>query len=224
MIYFAAFNKFVPDVNVCSVDWAKLAYYEYDITANRNIYEVGDFLALAIRNWRLDLNRVSIIGHTFGAHVAGKTGQSLNGKIGKIVGVDPAGPILCHPSSVGEDRRLSPGDAKYVQVISTNRNFSGCGIESGMQTFYPNDGFAQPACEGPGFDTTLTNVCSHLIGPDYFTYALDPSLNFTAKKCDSWFSYSVGLCANNTEDVLGYYAQGKPGKFFIDVKREVPYV
>lgn len=58
-----------------------------------------------------------MIGHSLGAQVAGYAGQKLDGKVGRITGLDPAGPMFEHlPPSV----RLDPTDAQFVDVIHTN--------------------------------------------------------------------------------------------------------
>lgn len=65
----------------------------------------------------LDLSQVHLIGHSLGAQVAGYAGRKLEGKVGRITGLDPAGPMFEHlPPSV----RLDPTDAQFVDVIHTN--------------------------------------------------------------------------------------------------------
>lgn len=221
--FFTDFGLYVPDVNVCTVDWSKLAYYEYDIASNRNVYDVGNFLAQAITNWKLKLDAVSLLGHTLGAHIAGQTGLVLKGKIAKIFGVDPAGPIFCHPNPKSPDRRLTKDDAKYVQHISTSGGFSGCALESGSQIFYPAGGARQPGCNPAQFDSIDTEICSHLIGTEYFRASLQRQNVFGAKKCKSWFFYLTGLCANGPSDMMGYYANGIPGGFYLDVAKQGPF-
>lgn len=62
---------------------------------------------------------VTIVGHSLGAHIAGRACKQLRspGKIAVIIGLDPA--------SVGFDffdreKRLADTDAEYVQVIHTD--------------------------------------------------------------------------------------------------------
>ena len=64
-----------------------------------------------------------IIGHSLGAHIAGYTGeyiqQMTEEKIGRISGLDPAGPMFQDmPTFV----RLDPSDAQFVDVIHTDAN------------------------------------------------------------------------------------------------------
>lgn len=217
------FIQYVPGVNVCTVDWGKLAYYEYDIAATQNVYSVGRFLEEAINKWKIRPYNVSLVGHTLGAHIAGITGKYLDDSIGKIFAIDPAGPLFCHPNVVDKRSRLTKTDAEYVQVIMTTGGFSGCGIESGIQTFRPAGGVVQPACTGPNFDTIDTEVCSHLIGTEYFRASLQESNTFTAKECESWFLYAVGLCKDAHQDKMGYYAKGLPGDFYLDIGKQEPF-
>lgn len=69
----------------------------------------------------MDLQDLVIVGHSLGAHIAGRAAKQMKspGKIGVIVGLDPA--------SVGfdffeTDLRLAETDADYVQVIHTDAN------------------------------------------------------------------------------------------------------
>lgn len=59
-------------------------------SANRSVFEilpsVGYFVADVIRNYHLDLKKVECVGHSFGAHVCGYAGASLNGAMQRIIG------------------------------------------------------------------------------------------------------------------------------------------
>jgi pancreatic triacylglycerol lipase len=61
------------------------------------------------------------------AHVAGMTGKNVRGgRIGTIVGLDPAGPLF---SVNNPSQRLASGDAIYVEAIHTNGRANGIGGE-----------------------------------------------------------------------------------------------
>lgn len=67
----------------------------------------------------LNLRDVTIVGHSLGAHIAGRAAKQLKSpqKIGCIIGLDPA--------SVGFDyfdkeKRLADSDAEYVEIIHTD--------------------------------------------------------------------------------------------------------
>lgn len=65
---------------------------------------IGDKLYSMTQNQDnpLNLNKLHIIGHSLGAHIAGMIGRRINVRAGKVVvprvtGLDPAGPILDFP-------------------------------------------------------------------------------------------------------------------------------
>lgn len=39
------FANYVSDINICTIDWRRPAYYEYKLAAKRNVYEVGRYVA-----------------------------------------------------------------------------------------------------------------------------------------------------------------------------------
>ncbi|KFM63668.1 Pancreatic lipase-related protein 2, partial [Stegodyphus mimosarum] len=69
----------------------------------------------------LNLDLVHIIGHGLGAHASGYTGKrirySRNTLVGRITGLDPAGPFF---NGVSEAVRLDKSDASFVDIIHTN--------------------------------------------------------------------------------------------------------
>lgn len=66
-----------------------------------------------------------------------------SGRIGKIVGLDPAFPLF----SIDEpEERLDVNDATYVETIHTSR--LGIFQPIGAVNFYPNGGKSQPDCSG----------------------------------------------------------------------------
>lgn len=73
-----------------------------------------------------DANKIILIGHSLGAHVAGVAGkriQQLTGTaIGRIIALDPAGPCFIN---VSRDNRLDRNDAVHVDVIHTNGGILG---------------------------------------------------------------------------------------------------
>jgi hypothetical protein len=80
----------------------------------------------------------------------------LQGKIGRITGLDPSGPLF---HSVPPSDRLDRSAAKFVDIIHTAGKWVGNSEKNGHVDFYPNLGLApQPGCEG---HESLDLSCSH---------------------------------------------------------------
>lgn len=60
------------------------------------------------------------------------------GKCNAIYGLDPAGPRFAKRRLNPISDRLDPSDAKFVQVIHTDKENIGSSYDMGHQDFYPN--------------------------------------------------------------------------------------
>lgn len=73
----------------------------------------------------MEEEKLHIIGHSIGAHLAGRIGKQyleLTGKkVGRITGLDPFGALAPYEN----EHRLSIDDAEYVEVYYTNLNVFG---------------------------------------------------------------------------------------------------
>ncbi|XP_027015120.2 lipoprotein lipase isoform X2 [Tachysurus fulvidraco] len=141
--------------NVVVVDWLDIAQNHYGVAAHKTQevgQEVGRFIDWIEETTNIPLEKIHLIGYSLGAHVAGIAGSSATKKVGRITGLDPAGPDF---EGVHAHRRLSPDDAHFVDVLHT---FSGgtlglsIGIEQpvGHVDIYPNGGSFQPGCNVRG--------------------------------------------------------------------------
>lgn len=78
------------DVNVVAVDWSAVADQLY-VRARSAVVPVGKFLALVL-DWLvleagLSVDKVHIVGHSLGAHIAGTAGEYLTvGVLSRITG------------------------------------------------------------------------------------------------------------------------------------------
>ncbi|KAK3086424.1 hypothetical protein FSP39_018271 [Pinctada imbricata] len=164
-----------------------------------NSYAMGAILAYGLQKYLvkpscIDPENVHFIGHSVGAHTvatAGSTFYSVSGKrIGKITGLDPAGPWFGDKDTT---LRLDKSDAQHVEVLHTNgRNDNGTSALSpgnavlkskygvrnpdGHIDFYVNGGVKQPKCEG-------ILMCSHLRAHEYFTESIKTSCKFIGFQC-----------------------------------------
>lgn len=87
------------DFNVIFIDWSEGSQtINYFGAANRvpGIGQmVANYLDFLQSHGFVNFNRLSVVGFSLGAHIAGMTGKNVrNGRINNIVGLDPAGWIF----------------------------------------------------------------------------------------------------------------------------------
>ncbi|XP_077529371.1 pancreatic triacylglycerol lipase-like [Haemaphysalis longicornis] len=207
------------DYNVIVVDWSHGNGPPYTkATANTRV--VGAELALLVTTLQNSTGAspadFHIIGHSLGAQIAGYAGERLD-KIGRITGLDPAGPYFFHmPPSV----RLDPSDASFVDVIHSDAslpfsfianlgffNDKGFGIDQlvGHVDFYPNNGNKQPGCRMQHINSLLLEgmlesmrrlaACDHQRSVDFFTSTINRRLCLpVGVACRSWDDFVAGRC------------------------------
>ncbi|XP_014220056.1 pancreatic lipase-related protein 2-like [Copidosoma floridanum] len=214
------------DVNVIVVGWGILAADPYPTAAN-NTRRVGEYLGLFLdflsRESNLEYKDVHMCGHSLGSHVAGFTGAFLDGRIGRITGLDPASPLFETANGVADpaDIRLDPTDAQFVDVIHTSGTAFGFLAAIGHSDFYPNSGkFPQPGCNFGPTDT----YCSHTRAYQLMTESIGSTSGFKSKSCESWEKYKDGHCDHNPIVLMGEYASTSlRGKFFLATKYPPPF-
>ncbi|XP_030639366.1 lipoprotein lipase [Chanos chanos] len=147
----AALYERERDANVIVVDWLDVAQNHYVVAAQHTQkvgQEIGRFIDWIEETTNVPLENVHLIGYSLGAHVAGFAGSHTTNKVGRITGLDPAGPDF---EGVHARRRLSPDDANFVDVLHTFTRGS-LGFSIGIQQpvghvdIYPNGGSFQPGC------------------------------------------------------------------------------
>jgi hypothetical protein len=99
-----------------------------------------------------------------GAHIAGIAGHTYyhrqKKKIGRITGLDPAGPAF-YEKGKKDEAKLGKGDALFVEVIHTNMGNLGTDEHSGNVNFVVNKGVYQPFCRN---NNVLKNIADRVSG------------------------------------------------------------
>ena len=149
------------DYNIFSVDWELLAQAPWYTTAVKNARHVGEYSANFIHmliSTGVTWSSIHVIGASLGGQAAGHIGYHTGGKLWRITGLDPSGPLF---HAAPPEFRLDPSDAEFVDVIHSAGKWVGNDDEIGHVDFFPNLGKApQPGCED---EESLDLTCSHFM-------------------------------------------------------------
>ncbi|XP_071953379.1 pancreatic lipase-related protein 2-like [Antedon mediterranea] len=236
------------DYNVILVDWEEGAegnvLLDYDDAVD-NVRLVGAEIAYLIKKLKsasgLSLRDVHLIGFSLGAHCAGYAGKILDGEIGRITGLDPAGRNYEKLRSYAR-LGLYRTDAMFVDIIHTEKTLLGLEKSVGHLDFYVNNGEDQTGCPRYNLKTVLGDgwfdaadesyKCDHKRAAEYFTASIDAEQNFTAYSCSSYAAYMDGRCSRtcgtNGCPRMGFHADeyrrsNQPQKFYLRTAAEYPY-
>ncbi|KAM8865229.1 endothelial lipase [Synchiropus picturatus] len=229
------------EANVVVVDWIPLALQLYPDAVNHT-HDVGLDIAKLL-DWlqdelHLSLANVHLIGYSLGAHVAGYAGTFVRGSIGRITGLDPAGPMF---EGVEEKKRLSPDDADFVDVLHTYTR-EALGVSIGIKEpigdidIYPNGGDVQPGCQLDDVLALAGNFmevmqCEHeravylfvdsLMNKDHMSYAF---------QCSDPNRFKKGICLScrkNRCNNIGYNARKmrkrRNSKMYLKTRAVTPF-
>ena len=152
-------NQQDPDSNIILTDWSDAAGDINYFDAVEDTEEVGNQLAIWLRDEGVNSDTTQLIGHSLGAHVSGIAGDNYSDITGSsietIVGLDPAGPAyekFLFYSGKSPEERLDSSDADRVIAFHTSDTF-GYNDSLGVLDLYVNpDDFLQP-----GASTALDN-------------------------------------------------------------------
>ncbi|XP_055383739.1 endothelial lipase-like [Condylostylus longicornis] len=164
--------------------------------------KIAKMIEKFVRKQKIELSQIHLIGHSLGAHIAGNIGQYFNGTIGRITGLDPAGPLFEDFVKDG----LMPKHAKFVDCIHTDAPILGQYLQRGHVDFYPNYGkFGQPGCEF--LDLITGTSCSHYRAPLFFAESIELPHNFPAFSCSSQnlLTQRCNTAKSNNIAVMGEY-------------------
>ncbi|XP_073929712.1 lipase member H isoform X5 [Castor canadensis] len=136
----------VEDMNVVVVDWnrgATTVIYTQASSKTRKVAVIlKEFIDQILANGG-SLDNIYMIGVSLGAHISGFVGEMYDGQLGRITGLDPAGPLF---NGRPPQDRLDPSDAQFVDVIHSDIDALGYKEPLGNIDFYPNGGLDQPGC------------------------------------------------------------------------------
>ncbi|XP_066476704.1 lipase member I [Tiliqua scincoides] len=200
------------DFNIIIVDWNRGATNLYYPTAVANVKDVAEILTRYIAQMMAhgaSLDSVYMIGVSLGAHIAGFVGKTYSGKIGRITGLDPAGPMF---TGKPPSERLAHTDAQFVDVVHTDIDALGYRKPLGNIDFYPNGGTDQPGCPQTVFSGPKFFKCDHQRSVYLYMSSLRQNCSITAYPCGSHADYRNGKCVNCEAfhplpcPEVGYYA------------------
>ncbi|KAK4874993.1 hypothetical protein RN001_011415 [Aquatica leii] len=169
------------DYNVFMVHWHELAQFPCYLSALSNLRLVARCTA-QLYAYIMDLGgsakKTTCVGHSLGAHVCGMMSNYLDVKQFKIVGLDPARPLIGKFAT--REYKLSAEDAYHVQIIHTNAGALGVAESSGHVNFCVNGGAMQPGCKG---HIIHRSRCSHFQSACYYAQAVKNNKMFYGIPC-----------------------------------------
>ncbi|XP_026810205.1 inactive pancreatic lipase-related protein 1-like [Rhopalosiphum maidis] len=203
----------VGEYNVICVDWKQYSTdITYAVAKARVKYiarDIAHVLTKITYNMTIAYDKVHVIGHSMGAHIAGFVGKNLPA-LPRITGLDPAKPM--YEKSSSEDR-LDETDAIFVDVIHTNAGQNGLDKSIGDIDFYPNGGKKQPNCE----KLDKSGSCSHVSSYHYYAHSIWAKEDYIAYKCPSWEDYEAKMCIIANRTYMGEFVDmdGQNGDYYL---------
>uniref|UniRef100_A0A3B3W2F3 triacylglycerol lipase n=1 Tax=Poecilia latipinna TaxID=48699 RepID=A0A3B3W2F3_9TELE len=228
------------EANVVVVDWMPLAQQLYPDAVNHTLAVGVDIAKMLdwLQEHKLPLENVHLIGYSLGAHVAGFAGTYVKGTLGRITGLDPAGPMF---EGVEEQKRLSPDDADFVDVLHTYTR-EALGVSIGIQQpigdidIYPNGGDVQPGCALGEMLAAAGNFmevmkCEHERAVHLFVDSLMNKEHMSyAYQCTGPDRFKKGICLScrkNRCNNIGYNARKmrkrRNSKMYLKTRAKTPF-
>ncbi|KAF7287335.1 hypothetical protein GWI33_001695 [Rhynchophorus ferrugineus] len=194
------------DCNVILMDWKIGARGPQYVVAAANTEVVGRELGILLTKMvenGLKTKNIHLIGFSLGAHVAGSASEILKGKghlIGRITGLDAAGPLFRNSYFKEKHKKLDRSDAILVDAMHTDSSpfvTDGFGLWEpiGHVDFFPNGGQEQPGCNDVKNSILVTQfenrgalnrdfACSHIRAFRLFIETVLNKLKYRDKKSD----------------------------------------
>ncbi|XP_055596651.1 phospholipase A1 member A-like [Uranotaenia lowii] len=156
--------------NVIAVDWERISQYPCYLSSLSNTKLVAQCSAQLYSFLTFTGSRskhITCVGHSLGAHICGMMTNHLTKPQHKIIGLDPARPLIEKHAST--QFRLTRDDANVVQIFHTNAGFLGQNSFTGSVDFCINGGRTQPYCKG---DPIRKARCSHFLSVCFLANAI----------------------------------------------------
>ncbi|GLV33722.1 uncharacterized protein CBL_11392 [Carabus blaptoides fortunei] len=191
-----AYLKF-GEFNVIVVDWHKYALLSYP--ASRKLVEsigthIGQFLEFLILKTDVKISDLHIIGYGLGAQIAGNIGKLIH-TIGRITALNPETKLFTEK----DIDKLNLNDAKFVDVILTNANYS-TAEDMGKLTLF---------------------VMSNKSDTDAGKYYAETIVNTTcveAVQCDNLKDFNNCLCSANENICTGEFVTlNATGRYYMNI-------
>ncbi|XP_001946851.1 phospholipase A1 [Acyrthosiphon pisum] len=212
--------------NVFMVDWGKLSAIPCYAASVHNLKPVARCMAVMLTHLRaagLDVNQLTCVGHSLGAHLCGIMANYLPFRMHRIIGVDPAKPLIRNRAS----SRLDSGDADVVQIIHATSKYGDL-KRMGHVDFCLNGGHVQPFCS----NSSDTELCGHTRSVCYLAESLDQESARKAVPCtrrclqggEGGSSYSVVNSFGQTPYVvLGQHTPDEVNGVYCVTNSDAPY-
>ncbi|XP_011564547.3 inactive pancreatic lipase-related protein 1 isoform X1 [Plutella xylostella] len=220
-----------PGTNVVLLDWSNMAHGSYLLNAARNTKKVGIAAAEQFNKLLeagLPLEKLHVIGHSLGSHVAGYFARELRNQYDKTVkrltALDPAFPGF-YPDGVMLEHVVA-ADAEFVDIIHTDAGCTGAPVRTGHVDFWPNGGKSvQPGC--PKFapiPLSDDNLCSHWRSWRFYAESVRTPRAFPASPADSYKKFKE----NPTPEVGVVYMgidcdNSARGNFYLKTNGQTPF-
>ncbi|XP_063532013.1 pancreatic lipase-related protein 2-like isoform X2 [Cydia strobilella] len=227
----SAYLEAKPSTNVVLLDWSNMSHGSYLVNAARNTKKVGAAAAEQIYNLLesgLQREKLHVIGHSLGSHVAGYTARELKNKyqttVKRLTALDPAFPAF-YPDGVMMEH-VSAKDAEFVDVIHTDAGGYGAPVRTGTADFWPNGGKSiQPGC--PRFapiPLSDDNLCSHWRSWRFYAESIRNPEAFPASPAESYHKFR-----DNPTPEVGMVYMGEncdtsaQGSYYLTTNSKTPF-
>ncbi|CAG4966724.1 unnamed protein product [Colias eurytheme] len=187
--------------------------------------QLGDAILQLEEESLIELNNVHLVAHSLGAHLMSYAADRLNetGKIvGRITGLDPAGPLYSTPPYYSG---LRPSSATFVVGLHTDPGTYGTSKDVGHVDIWPNCGMRhQPGCANTiNLPFGRADFCSHNRAPSIYSEALANTTAFPAIQAESCSDWRNNYDGQGDIIFIGENIDpGTRGKFYLKTNDEEP--